>query len=126
MAGRSLISDLVRDSKIETEFLDSCFQHVFYDTGASAKQRRMRREERWVRRNFVGRGAYGSVYLEQCVIGTSQKLRAVKEIKKSVVPGQELDYLRELEAVAKFSHQKVSLSKDSPFVRIRPKHRLVC
>lgn len=112
MAGLNLDSDLVRDSKIETEFSDSCFRHVFYDTGESAKQRRVRREERWVRRNFVGRGAYGSVYLEQCVTGTSKKIRAVKEVKKSVVAGQELDYVRELEAVAKFSHQKVSLSKD--------------
>ncbi|ETS75320.1 hypothetical protein PFICI_12264 [Pestalotiopsis fici W106-1] len=108
MAGHSLVSDLVRDSKIETEWLGSCLRHVFYDTGPSAKQRRIRREETWVRQKFVGRGAYGCVYLEQCEIGSSQKLRAVKEIKKSVVPGEELDYMRELEAVAKFSHQKYS------------------
>ncbi|KAJ6440644.1 C2HC5 finger protein [Purpureocillium lavendulum] len=101
-----LLSDLVRDSKLETEVLASCFQHVFYDTGKSALERRVRREERWVRKTFIGRGAYGSVYLEECDRGGGDKtLRAVKEIKKSVAPGDDLDYTRELEAVAKFSHQ---------------------
>lgn len=107
MGGSSLASDLVRDSKIETEWLDSCLRHVFYESGPSARLRRICREERWVRQKFVGRGAFGNVYLEQCEVGSSQKLRAVKEIKKSVIPGEELDYMRELEAVAKFSHQKV-------------------
>ncbi|ETS80188.1 hypothetical protein PFICI_07717 [Pestalotiopsis fici W106-1] len=108
MASLDILPDLVYDSKIETEFLDSCWRHIFYDTGSSAKQRRIPREERWIRREFVGRGTYGSVYLEQCDIGNSQKLRAVKEIKKSIRPGEKLDYIRELEAVAKFSHQKYS------------------
>ncbi|KAI0148960.1 kinase-like domain-containing protein [Pestalotiopsis sp. NC0098] len=106
MAGRSLLSDLVHDSKIETQLVGSCIQHTFYDTGSSAKQRRVRREERWVRQKFVGQGAYGRVYLEQCETGGSSRLRAVKEIKKSVTIGEEIDYVRELEAVAKFSHQK--------------------
>ncbi|OAQ80658.1 protein kinase [Purpureocillium lilacinum] len=95
-----LHSDLVRDSKLETEVLASCLQHVFYDTGQSAHERRVRREERWVRKTFIGRGAYGSVYLEECDPGQGdKKLRAVKEIKKSVAPGDDLDYTRELEAV---------------------------
>ncbi|KAI1861560.1 hypothetical protein JX265_009527 [Neoarthrinium moseri] len=110
----SLLSDLVRDSKIETEFLDSCIQHVFYETGPSARERRVRKEERWVRREFIGRGAYGSVYLEQSKVDSSYKLRAVKEIKKSVAPGEEVDYIRELEAVAKFSHQKKYLTTPFP------------
>lgn len=108
MAGRSLLSDLVRDSKLETQLLGSSIQHIFYDTGSSAKQRRVRREERWARQKFVGQGAYGRVYLEQCETGGSSRLRAVKEIKKSVTIGEEIDYMRELEAVAKFSHQKVN------------------
>jgi hypothetical protein len=107
MAVARSVSDLVRDSKIETEWSGSCLRHIFYDTGPSAKQRRVRREERWVRQKFVGQGAYGRVYLEQCEHGSSQKLRAVKEIKKAVTLGEDLDYMRELEAVAKFSNQKV-------------------
>ncbi|KAF7525619.1 hypothetical protein G7054_g11019 [Neopestalotiopsis clavispora] len=108
MAGSRLVSDLVRDSKIETEWLDSCLRHIFYDTGPSAKQRRVRREEKWVRQDFVGEGAFGRVYLEQCRSDTSERLRAVKQVKKSSAPGEEFDYMRELEAVAKFSHQNYS------------------
>ncbi|KAJ4329243.1 hypothetical protein N0V84_000369 [Fusarium piperis] len=36
-------------------------------------------------------------------------LRAVKEVKKFVVVGQELDYTRELEAIMKFSNDKVDI-----------------
>lgn len=104
---QNVLSDLVRDSKIETRALESCIQHIFYETGHSARERHLRREERWVRQAVIGRGAYGSVYLEKCEAGHKTKLRAVKEIKKHVVLGEELDYLRELEAIAKFSHPKV-------------------
>lgn len=103
MAGLRSLSDLVLDSKIETERLDSGLRHIFYDTGPSASQRRVRREENWVREKFVGRGSFGNVYLEKCDSG---KLRAVKEIQKFVKPGEKLDYMRELEAVAKFSHRR--------------------
>lgn len=108
MSAQSLLSDLVRDSKIETQVLESGLQHTFYETGRSARERHVPREERWVRQALVGRGAYGTVYLEKCESGDITKLRAVKEIKKWVVPGEELDYMRELEAVAKFSHQNVT------------------
>ncbi|KAK3385267.1 kinase-like domain-containing protein [Podospora didyma] len=49
--------------------------------------------------------SYGSVYLERCHQHEG-RARAVKEIKKSVVSGQELDYARELEAIVKFSNPK--------------------
>lgn len=108
-----LLSDLVRDSKIETEVLASCIQHIFFESGPSVRERHVRREERWVRQSFLGQGAYGTVYLEKCEHGREGKLRAVKEIKKFVVQGQELDYVRELEAIVKFSHPKVSTSVGS-------------
>ncbi|WAO95561.1 Protein kinase domain-containing protein [Fusarium falciforme] len=103
---RPLLSDLVRDSKINTEFLESCIQHVFHEAGRSLKQRLVRREERWVRQRYLGQGAYGTVYLEKREDGGTGELRAVKELKKSVVPGHELDYARELEAIMKFSHPR--------------------
>ncbi|RSL58393.1 hypothetical protein CEP54_007783 [Fusarium duplospermum] len=103
---RPLVSDLVRDSKINTEFLESCIQHVFHETGQSLKQRLIRREERWVRQRYLGQGAYGTVYLERREDGGTEELRAVKELKKSVGAGQELDYARELEAIMKFSHPR--------------------
>lgn len=108
---KPFLSDLVRDSRIDTEFLESCVQHVFHEAGRSAGSRRVRREERWVRQEpLLGRGRYGEVYLEKCHEGGIELSRAIKIVKKFVVVGEELDYARELEAIMKFSHPKVCCS----------------
>ena len=61
----------------------------------------------------LGRGSFGTVWLERCIQGNSkEEVRAVKEIQK-VGSG---DYFRELEAIALFSHTKVGL----PLVFIHP------
>lgn len=116
---KPLLSDLVRDSRIETVFLDSCVQHVFHEAGRSANSRRVRREERWVRQEpILGRGRYGEVYLEKCQDGGIELSRAIKIVKKFVVVGEELDYARELEAIMKFSHPKVCWSIEMLFLGI--------
>ena len=57
-------------------------------------------------RKRLGRGNFGIVWLERCIHGDSKgKLRAVKQIEKL----ESCDYNRELEAIAFFSHSKVSL-----------------
>jgi hypothetical protein len=111
---KRFISDLVRDSKIDTEFLGSYIQHVFHEAGQSADKRLVRREERWVRQGYLGQGAYGTVYLEQRDGQGTTEVRAVKEVKKCIVVGQELDYFRELEAIMKFSHPRVGSLLSSP------------
>jgi calcium/calmodulin-dependent protein kinase I len=71
----------------------------------------MKTEEAWKRREKLGTGAFGQVYLEELLSGSEAgKLRAVKEIAKTPPqdPRKEIDYTRELEAIAKFSHPKVS------------------
>jgi len=99
------LPDLVRDSKIETKSDNNgVFHHVFFETGQSARQRLVRREEQWVRERELGRGAFGTVFLERCTSTGGGTLRAVKELRKFVTVGQEVDYLMELEAIAKFSH----------------------
>ncbi|KAH8194466.1 hypothetical protein TruAng_011364 [Truncatella angustata] len=104
------LSDLVRDSRIETEFRGDEFTHVFYDSGSSARERRIRREELWQRQDRIGRGTYGTVYLERCICDDFRRRRAVKEIKMH----DRREYARELEAVAKFSHKKVNAPADIP------------
>jgi hypothetical protein len=76
-----------------------------------------------VRQALIGRGAYGSVYLEKCEsdLGSKPKLRAVKKMKKFVVSDEEIDYIRELEAVMKFSHRKVPIN-----TALLPKHGIRC
>jgi len=107
-----LLPGLVRDSKIETELHGQAFQHFFYESGQSVQERYILREERWVHERELGRGSYGTVYLERCAHGGSGTLRAVKELKKFVTLDQELGYLMELEAIVKFSNAKGASTVD--------------
>jgi len=96
------VSDIVRDSKLETEFCSGYTQHAYSRAGATLSQRRIRTEERWVRERLLGTGGYGTVWLEKLITGNEEGTnRAVKVIRKPV------DYSREIEAIAKFSHPKV-------------------
>lgn len=102
MAGNRAKPDLVRDSELETHFRGGDTVHTFYF--ASETQRKTRREDRWRRGERLGDGAFGTVWKERLVndSGTSQ-YRAVKRI------GKQRGYIRELNAIAKFSHEKVYL-----------------
>jgi hypothetical protein len=99
------IPDLVRDAKLDTRFDDGFTKHVYFESGL---ERKTRREEHWKRRNPIGRGSYGRVWLEQCVVGRRDvEFRAVKEIPKLQQSSKPIDYTREIEAIAKFSHRRV-------------------
>lgn len=104
----SRISDLVRDAELQTHFHSGYTIHSYTDTGPTAQERAIDREEHWKRQKFIGGGSYGNVWLEQCVKGQPEvKLRAVKEVVKSPHASTQIDYNRELEAISKFSHRKV-------------------
>src|ERR1700712_1173712 len=101
------VPDLVWVSKLDTEFSSSpaYTQHVHYISGTTSRQRRIRKEERWKRERRLGNGSFGVVWLEKCIHGDGEgKVRAVKEIQKL----DSSDYHRELEAIALFSHSRVS------------------
>ena len=70
----------------------------------------VQREEYWRQVSRIGSGAYGSVWLEKCVQGHRDvEVQAVKEVStRPLRSGLQIDYSRELEAIAKFSHDKVS------------------
>ena len=105
------ISDLVRDSKLETTFCLGYTQHEYHVSGDTPRQRRMRVEERWKRGRNLGTGSFGIVWLEKLIVENGEeKYRAVKEIRKGMQRSKAIDYSRELEAIAKFSHQKVQKS----------------
>ena len=105
---RVSVPDIVADAKIETEISHDGVKHIFHRSGSTAGERYVRREECWTRQQFLGKGAYGTVYLETCKTeGGCKKFRAVKEVRKSVHANEELDYMMELEAIYKFSHPKV-------------------
>ena len=68
----------------------------------------MSRQEVWVREKLLGHGGYGMVWLERMAKGsqTTPEFRAVKQIRvqKPITDGDL--YIRELEALAKFSQDK--------------------
>jgi hypothetical protein len=102
------IPDLVRISKLETQFCSSpeYTQHVQYVSGGMSERRRVRKEERWKKERELGRGSFGVVWLEQCIQGDNKgKERAVKKVQKLECN----NYHRELEAIALFSDRKVSI-----------------
>ena len=103
------VSDLVQDAELQTRFHPEYTAHIYIETGPTAQQRAILREEHWKRqRKPVGSGSYGNVWLEQCESGHREvELRAVKEVDKNPHDFKQIDYHRELEAIMKFSHQKV-------------------
>jgi hypothetical protein len=108
---RHHLPDLVRDSRLDTTFdLNSrTVCHVSFITNLASRQRRVKTEVRWKRSKRIGAGGFGSIWLERCVEGGSLgQLRAVKEIAKQPDATHAVDYTRELEAIAKFSHERVS------------------
>jgi hypothetical protein len=104
----SRLPDLVLDSRLRTDFRDSVTIHSFLEINEVG--RRYFREEHWKRERDLGHGGFGRVRLERCVtIGIKQNaLRAVKIIDKQSNPFNSLDFNRELEAIAKFSNDRVS------------------
>ena len=102
------VPDLVQISKLDTQFHSDpqYTQHVKYVSESSTKQRRIRKEEKWKTEKEIGRGSSGIVWLERCIQGDNKgEVRVVKKVQKL----ESSDYYRELEAIALFSHTKVSL-----------------
>lgn len=113
------IPDLIRDSKLETHFLPHCgveTVHTFRESDPASGQRLVIRSEHWQRQRRIGSGGFGSVWLERRIKGgrsgataaQDSAVRAVKQIDMDTRLGL-IDYNHELEAIAKFSHYRVSL-----------------
>lgn len=108
MAATTPMPDLVLVSKLDTQFNSNpqYTQHIKYVSSSITKQRRARKEEKWKRERRLGQGAFGIIWLEQCIQGDSKReVRAVKKVPKFGSGNCH----RELEAIALFSHTKASL-----------------
>jgi hypothetical protein len=100
-------SDLVEDSRLATKFLDDDTTiHTFREP--YGRHRLIHREEHWKRERRLGRGGFGKIYLEKCTVGNEiGALRAVKVVDKLSDSGEPIRFDRELEAIAKFSSNRV-------------------
>lgn len=108
-------SDSLLDSKLKTEFFVGRVRHTRYIQSNSSRKRIQVKEE-WHTEKELGRGSYGVVWLQSRRLTSTHelelplpyRLRAVKEIRKTAIGGNNRDYLKELEIIAKFSHPCVS------------------
>lgn len=103
------VPDWVLDSKLETHFPPgSKYEtvHTYYRQ-ESLSQRPTKKSEHWQREKKIGDGGFGEVWLERCTKGNSHghDVRAIKQMEVR----RQVDYGRELEAIAKFSHTKACL-----------------
>lgn len=103
------IPDIVRDFELQTRFLPDCSDtiHTYHESDLASGRRLVVREEHWRRQREIGSGTYGNVWLERCIKGgrSGVKVRAVKQLPTAY---SDIDYHRELEAITRFSHPKVS------------------
>lgn len=103
------LPELVRDSRLVTEATGVETVHI----RPSARRNRPRREK-WILTKVIGQGGGGSVWLQKQVEGSEiGTLRAVKVIRtdtdrNSTSASSSRRFVRELEATAKFSQEKVS------------------
>ena len=97
--------DLVENSRLTTEFRNKYIVHSYLEPDLDGRKKHVTREEYWEREKRIGRGSFGSVWLESCVKGRrSIRRRAVKQI---LLSSGVSTYLRELETIATFSKPEV-------------------
>lgn len=101
------LPDLLRDYKLVTRFNGHHTIHIFDDPDASPSS--PPRWEHWDKKRTLGRGGQGRVVLQTCTSGgRSYTQRAVKMIRLQD-DGARQRYIRELETIIKFSHDKVRM-----------------
>ena len=80
--------------KLDTKFFGGHVEHTTFHSDASRGKRQVKAVKAWYRGRELGRGSFGTVFLERSERGEH---RAVKEIAKEK---NRIDYKRELMAMA--------------------------
>ena len=83
--------------KLDTEFFSDHVRHTTFHSDVSRGRRRVAVVKKWHRGREIGRGSFGTVFLETSENG---ELRAVKDIAKNKNSTIVIDYRRELMAMA--------------------------
>jgi hypothetical protein len=101
------LSAHVRDHELDTTFLEEGVVEHSYDDPDAAPLSPSRIVERWESKKLLGSGGQGHVYLQTYITEDQRSVcRAVKKIALQGVDRRRR-YIRELEAIIRFSHIKV-------------------
>lgn len=99
--------DLLNHFKLEAQITPTETVHSTYRPNR-ARRGREKIEQRWLRMEKIGDGAFGQVWREvKYRADGGQDVRAVKAIEKSRMTRLGVDHKKELLALAKFSKQEV-------------------
>ena len=98
-------SDLLDFYKLQAECSESHVIHTSYVKDRSQSVQRVKVEQRWDNVKRIGHGAFGEVWLQK---GEKGAERAVEQLSKYRMEDLEIDYERELDALAKFNTPRVS------------------
>ena len=97
-------SDLIDHFKLNVDFCNGYVSQMSYMSDHARGLRRKVVEKKWYRRRVIGEGACGTVWLEVDREGKDVGAeRAVKEIRESRMRMFQIDFKRELLAMAKLS-----------------------
>jgi hypothetical protein len=101
------MDDDIDDYKLDTTWHQdpSHVVHTSFERDRRQRGRKAKIETKWYRKEELGVGSCGVVYLETTEDGGE---RAVKCIRKSMAARLKIDYRRELAAISTFSKAKAS------------------
>ncbi|KAL8869941.1 MAG: hypothetical protein Q9174_003897 [Haloplaca sp. 1 TL-2023] len=100
--------DFIDSFQLPVSIESSYVEHTYRYTDVARGIRNATRVERWSRSPELGRGGFGTVYLET---ETKGSVRAVKEVPKRAGRGKTMDFLREVLAMAHFSKEEACFVK---------------
>ena len=108
--------DLVQGTKLDTSFADGHTVHEYDDSeDEECLNRPRQRAEYWATERLLTEGGFGEVYLQRCIKGARRvEWRAVKVLSKRKSRAKRINYVTELEAIAKFSQKRVSIECGPP------------
>jgi hypothetical protein len=107
-----VLPDLVQDSRLDVEIHDGCAVQIYFEADAESQDRPKPKMEVWSQVKQIGGGGFGSVWLEKCTSGRQEgATRAVKRLAIKQTGLRDASYVRELETIAKFSQERVGITK---------------
>ena len=93
-------TDLVEHFKLDVVFLPDHTRHTFYHSDGRQNRRKVKVVKEWRKQHKLGEGGGGTVWLEKDGKGDE---RAVKQISKAFCLRNQIDYKKEITAMAKLT-----------------------